>query len=244
MKLKTWPFLILLIFGAMAGSVKSAESSWPMERISPDLTDSSSLQNGLKLYVNYCIGCHSLKYQRYERTANDLGIPHEIILENIIFTGQKIGELMTSSMNPDKAKDWFGAPPPDLTMVARVRSPEWLYNYLQTFYIDESRPFGVNNAVFKNVGMPNVLSALQGIQKLDCSSSEDCSTLRLVEGTGSLTKEEFDKVAYDLSNFLYYVGEPSRLTREKLGVYVLIFLALLYVVTTLLAREYRKEVKH
>jgi cytochrome c1 len=166
-------------------------------------------------------------------------------LENLVFTGQKIGELMTTSMDPEKAKAWFGGPPPDLTMVAKVRSPEWLYNYLKTFYLDASRPFGVNNGVFANVGMPNVLMHLQGVQELACADgAEPCTDLVVREGSGALTPEEFDGAIYDLTNFLYYVGEPSRLERHRLGVYVLLFLIVLFVVTNLLAREYRKEVKH
>ena len=222
----------------------AAESNWPQEPMSPDLHDLPSLQNGFKLYVNYCLGCHSLQYQRYERTADDLGIPHDIALENLVLTDQKIGELMVSSMDPESAKNWFGAPPPDLTMIARVRSPEWLYNYLKTFYADSSRPFGANNGMFPNVGMPNVLMSLQGVQELECSGEEPCTNLVVREGSGSMSTEEFDQVAYDIANFLYYVGEPSRLERQRLGIYVLLFLVILFVVVNLLAREYRKEVRH
>ncbi|MFV2091113.1 MAG: cytochrome c1, partial [Pseudomonadales bacterium] len=143
---------------------QAMESEWPMTPMNPDLQNLPSLQNGWRLYTNYCLGCHSLKYQRYERTADDLGVPHDIVLEQLIFSGQKIGEQMTTAMDPEMAKNWFGAPPPDLTMVARLRGVDWLYNYLRTFYLDESRPFGVNNKVFPNVGMPKVLHELQGTQ--------------------------------------------------------------------------------
>ena len=129
-------------------------------------------------------------------------------------------------------------------MIARVRSPEWLYNYLKTFYSDSTRPFGANNGVFPNVGMPNVLQSLQGVQELECGGEELCTNLVLREGSGSMTAEEFDQVIYDIANFLYYVGEPSRLERQRLGVYVLLFLVILFVVVNLLAREYRKEVRH
>ena len=244
----------------------AAASDYPMEPISPNLRDQPSLQNGWALYMNYCIGCHSLKHQRYERTADDLGIPHEIVLEKLIFTGQKIGEQMTTAMDPTLAKQWFGAPPPDLTMVTRVRGPEWLYNYLKTFYVDESRPLGANNKVFANVGMPNVLQELQGIQTSECIqmpkiaenggemrdplvpgmaiTEEQCGQLVLQEGTGLMTPEEFDQAMYDLTNFMFYVGEPSRLERHRLGVYVILFLIILYVLTFLLAREFQKDVKH
>lgn len=231
-------------------SVVAAENSWPMEPMDPDLENLPSLQNGWRLYVNYCIGCHSLQYQRYERTADDLEVPHGLVLENLIFTGQKVGEMMTTSMDPKLAKNWFGAAPPDLTLVARVRGVNWLYNYLLTFYVDASRSFGVNNKVFPNVGMPNVLQGLQGVQVLGCGQSpepateENCSELVVVEGTGNYTAEEFDQAVYDIVNFLYYTGEPSRLERYRLGVFVLLFLVILYVFTRLLGREYQKDVKH
>ncbi len=125
-----------------------------MEPFHPNLQDKPSLQRGLRLYVNYCMGCHSLKFQRYERTADDLEIPHDLVMANLVFTGQKIGALMTNALPPERAKAWFGAAPPDLTLVAKLRGGEWVYNYLKAFYIDEARPFGVNNKVFPNVAMP------------------------------------------------------------------------------------------
>ena len=114
-----------------------------------DLNDKDSLQRGMGLYVNYCLGCHSLKFQRYERSVVDLEIPKDVALDNLVFTGQKIGDLMVTAMAPNKAKNWFGAPPPDLTMIARVRSPEWLYNYLKAFYVDESRPLASTTRCFQ-----------------------------------------------------------------------------------------------
>jgi cytochrome c1 len=252
----------MLLLPAMA---MAAESSFPMEPMDPNLQDLPSLQNGLRLYVNYCIGCHSLKFQRYERTADDLGIPHDVALDTLVFTDQKIGELMVSAMDPDAAQNWFGAPPPDLTLVARLRSPEWIYNYLKAFYVDATRPLGVNNLVFPNVGMPHVLIGLQGVQRLGCTqvpktadgggemrdplqpgnpvTEEKCGQLMLEEDTGAYSPEDYDQVAYDISNFLYYVGEPSRLDRHRIGVYVLLFLAILYIFTWLLGREYHKAVR-
>ncbi len=240
-------------------------TDWHMEPMKPNLQDLPSLQNGWRLYVNYCLGCHSLQYQRYERTADDLGVPHDIVLDELIFTGQKIGEHMTSAMSPELAKQWFGGPPPDLTMVARTRGEEWLYNYLKTFYVDEARPFGVNNKVFPNVGMPNVLMGLQGTQRSACIqmpqiaanggerrdpltgepiTEEKCGQLVVDEGSGLYSPEEFDQAVYDIVNFLYYVGEPSRLERYRIGVYVLLFTLILFVFTYLLGREFQKDVKH
>ena len=214
-----------------------------MQPMQPDLRDRPSLQRGLRLYANYCLGCHSLRFQRYERTADDLGIPHDVALETVVFTGQKIGEPMTTAMDAEQARNWFGGPAPDLTMVARVRSPEWLYNYLKTFYVDETTTFGVNNKVFEHVGMPHVLLELQGVQRELCAQgAEDCFDLAVDAGTGLLSAEEYDQVAYDLANFLHYVGEPMRLERQRLGVYVLLFLAVLGVFTWLLNREFWKDI--
>ena len=257
---------LVLLLGMAPGLAMAASSSdWPMEPMETNLQDLPSLQNGWRLYVNYCLGCHSLAYQRYERTADDLGVPHDIVLEQLIFTDQRIGEHMTSAMDPELAKNWFGAPPPDLTMVSRIRGTDWLYNYLKTFYLDDSRPFGVNNKVFPNVGMPNVLVELQGVQRSDCVqmpkiapnggemrdpltgapiTEERCGQLVVDEGTGAFAAEEFDQAIYDIVNFLYYVGEPSRLERHRTGVYVILFLIILWVFTFLLGREFQKDVKH
>ncbi len=234
--------LVLLV----PGLASAAESSYPMEPMSPDLQNLPSLQNGFRLYVNYCIGCHALEWQRYERTADDLEIPYDIVTEQLIFTNQKIGDKMLSAMDPEAAKNWFGAPPPDLTMVARVRSPEWIYNYLKTFYLDDSRPLGVNNKVFVNVGMPHALEELQGVQRLDCGADvpdEKCEQLVVDESTGMYTPQQYDQAVYDIANFLYYTGDPSRLERHRIGVYVLLFLLILYAFTWLLGREYHKAVK-
>jgi cytochrome c1 len=257
--------LLLAALLWLPGAAFAAESNYPMEPMEPNLQDLPSLQSGFRLYTNYCIGCHSLKFQRYERTADDLGIPHDVTLANLVFTEQKIGDPMLSAMDPDAAENWFGAPPPDLTLVARLRGPEWIYNYLKTFYVDELRPLGVNNKVFPNVGMPHVLIGLQGVQRLACVqvpkkadhggemrdplepgravTEEQCGELVLEEGTGTYTAQQYDQAAYDISNFLYYVGEPTRLARHRTGVYVLLFLAILYVFTWLLGREYQKAVR-
>ena len=257
--------LLLALFLLPGVLSAAATSDWHMEPMDPDLENVPSLQNGARLYVNYCLGCHSLQYQRYERTADDLQIPHEIALENLVFTGQKIGERMTNAMDKDQANNWFGVPPPDITMVTRVRGVDWVYNYMKTFYLDESRPLGVNNKVFPNVGMPHALLDLQGIQRSACIqvpkiaenggemrdplvpgqpiTEEKCGQLVLEEGTGLYTAEEYDQAVYDITNFLYYVSDPSRLERNRLGVYVLLFLVILFVFTWLLGREYNKAVR-
>ncbi len=160
MKRSTWLWALLLLPVLGYGSTEG--SAWPMQPFKPNLQDKPSLQRGARLFVNYCIGCHSLKYQRYERTANDLEIPHEIFMANLIFTDQKIGGLMRTAMPTEASKAWFGAAPPDLTLEAKLRGGEWVYNYLKAFYVDAARPFGVNNKVFPNVAMPHALLELQG----------------------------------------------------------------------------------
>ena len=248
----------------------AAESAVPLDPFEPNLEDKPSLQRGMRLFVNYCLGCHSLKFQRYERTADDLDIPHDVALENLVFTGQAIGDLMQTAMPPEGAKNWFGAPPPDLTMVDRVRGSTWVYNMLKSFYVDEDRPFGVNNLVFKDIAMPHVLMDLQGVPELDCKGmkpidvlagasglptdddgklvraklprEENCSWTKAVPGTGAYSEEEFDQAARDIANFLHYVGEPGRLDRQRLGYWVLGFLALLFVLASALNREYWKDV--
>lgn len=226
----------------------------------PDLSNKESLQRGAKYFVNYCMGCHSAKFSRYERVADDLGIPHELMLDNLVFSDQRIGELMQISLRPAQAKAWFGVVPPDLTLVARARSPEWLYTYLRNFYKDETRPWGVNNRVFPNVGMPHAMIGAQGL--LECGPGpklaagggvlrdnlgnpevdEHCGALKEGAIKGSMTGEEFDRAVYDLVNFMEYMGEPAALKRERMGVFVLLFLSVLFIFTYLLNREYWKGI--
>ena len=261
-------WLAFVTVGLWTG-LSAAESDWITQPMAPDLDDTASLQRGANLYVNFCLGCHSLEYQRYERTADDLGgIPHELMESNVIHTGQKIGEHINSSMSKEDAKAWFGAAPPDLTMVTRVRSPEWVYNFLLTFYEDPSRPFGVNNKMFPNVGMPHALLTLQGIQEQVCRGKrpvdllhgkaaieqdriasikegglENCGELNLKPGTGIYSAEEFERASFDIANFLHYVGDPTRAERESLGKYVIAFLLVLLVLAYFLNRNYWKDVK-
>ena len=218
-----------------------AEATVELEPFAVTLDDKASLQSGAATFINYCMGCHGARFSRYQRVADDLGIPEDLMEEYLIFNPDaSIGDLMTSAIPVEASKNWFGAAPPDLTLVARVRGPEWLYGYLTGFYLDEGRPFGVNNRVFENVAMPNVLGVLQGDQ-LAVEGEHGLET-ELVEGTGTLTAEEFEKVAYDLTNFLVYLGEPARLHRETIGGYVLFFLAFLFVFAFMLNREYWKDV--
>ena len=252
--------ILLVVLPIKAVGAESGKSCGAIDcdPFTPKLTDYASMQRGANVAVNYCMGCHSFKYSRWERVADDLKIPHNLMMDNLVFSGQKIGDLMEISMPADSAKDWFGAVPPDLTLVARSRSPEWIYTYLKNFYVDPSRPLGVNNRVFKDVGMPHALLDLQGLQecapgpvvasnggiKRDLLTGEDlledpCGRFTLVE-KGTLSEAEYDQAVYDLTNFLTYIAEPMAEQRKHIGRWVLLFLLLLLVPTTLLAREYSK----
>lgn len=240
----------LLISVFSVGAFSAGGQALPMDSIDTDISDQESLQRGLALFTNYCFGCHSLEHARYERGANDLGVPNKIYEENLIFGDAKIGELMTISMAKDQAKVWFGSAPPDLTLSARLRGPEWLYNYLRGFYADAKRPYGVNNVIFKDVGMPHVLADLQGVcakaPELGVTPEVDPLSGNIVKSSGceeflvegSLSPTEYDEAIYDLVNFMTYVGEPSRLQSESLGRYVLVFLAFLFVFVYFLNKEY------
>ncbi|MDB9734715.1 cytochrome b N-terminal domain-containing protein [Porticoccaceae bacterium] len=257
--------LIVALMVIIPIKVVGAESNYSCGTIDCDpfeaeLSNDASLQNGAKLAVNYCMGCHSFKYSRWQRVADDIGIPHGIMMDNMVFTGQKIGELMDIAMPPEESKSWFGAVPPDLTLVARARSPEWVYTYLRNFYKDDSRPLGVNNKVYKDVGMPHALLDLQGLPecgfgqavsvygglKRDLITGEDilddpCGRYN-IEQTGTLTPEEFDVAVFDLVNFLTYVAEPMAEERKHIGKLVILFLLLLLVFVVLLNREYWKGI--
>ena len=214
----------------------AAGPSIPLDSANNDLTDKESLKNGFKTYINYCLGCHQLQYQRYNRTFKDLGIEDADGIENYMYTGEKVGDHITNTMPTKEAAKWFGTAPPDLTLEARLRSPDWIYTYLRSFYMDDKRPFGVNNKVFKDVGMPHVLQDLQGVSSID-----EQGNISPALG-GSLTTEEYDVVVRDLTNFLEYVGEPSKLERKSMGVKVLMFLFIFFIVAYLLKKEYWKDV--
>lgn len=216
-----------------------------LDRADIDLHNKQSLQRGAKLFVNYCLSCHSAQFQRYNRMARDIGLSDDQVIENLMFASDKVGNTMTVAMSRADGKTWFGAPPPDLSLVARSRGVDWLYTYLRTFYVDETRPFGVNNLVFPSVGMPHVLWELQGVQKpvfkKDEHGKEVIDRLELVE-PGKLTPAEYDRAARDLVSFLSYVGEPVQLERKSLGVKVILFLLVFLVVAYLLKKEYWKDV--
>jgi len=228
-----------IFVGLLALTPFSATASGPsvhLDKANNDLSDKESLKKGFKTYINYCLGCHQLQYQRYNRTFADLGIEEADGIANYMYTGDKVGGHILNNMPTKEAASWFGSAPPDLTLEARLRSPDWIYTYLRSFHIDESRPFGVNNTVFKDVGMPHVLQDLQGVSTID-----EHGKLSPAMG-GTLTAEEYDVVVRDLTNFLEYVGEPNKLERKALGYWVLAFLFFFFILSYFLKKEYWKDV--
>lgn len=241
--------IIAVLLAALPGLGLAAETGYHLDHVAIDLENHASLQRGAKLYVNYCQGCHSLDYQRYNRLGRDIGLTDELVRDNLIFTGVKVGDTMRNAMRKGDAKQWFGAPPPDLSLIARSRGTDYLYTYLRTFYLDDSRPWGVNNAVFPSVGMPHVLWQLQGWQRpilktvadAGGEEKEEIEGFELVR-QGSMTPAEFDAAMADLVSFLAYVAEPVQLKRQQLGVWVIGFLLVFLVVAYYLKQEYWKDV--
>ncbi|MBH1975961.1 MAG: cytochrome c1 [Rhodocyclales bacterium] len=212
-----------------------------LDRAPNRLNDKAALQNGAKVFVNYCLNCHSASYMRYNR-LKDIGLTDQQIKDNLMFTADKVGETMSVAMRGDESKEWFGVAPPDLTVIARARASgdgsgaDWLYTYLRSFYRDSERPTGWNNTVFANVGMPHVLWELQGEQVLDADHK-----LSLAK-PGKLKPEEYDEMVADLVGFLQYMGEPAAMQRKSLGWMVLVFLGVLLVLSYALKREFWKDI--
>lgn len=248
----------LVLAAALAPLAAFASEGAEMASAQIDLTDKASLQRGAKLYMNYCSGCHSLNYQRYSRMAEDLDLSQADVEKYLIFSDSKFGETMSTGMNADDASKWLGKAPPDLSVVARTKEQgaDWIYNYLKSFYVDESRPTGWNNTVFPGASMPNVLWEMQGVQHAVTKpkhGTETCPQGEFQGGCisefsvpeaqkGSMDAEQFDGVARDLSAFLAYVGEPAALKRESLGVWVVLFLAFFTFLAYLLKSEYWRDV--
>ncbi|MCS5546266.1 MAG: cytochrome c1 [SAR324 cluster bacterium] len=207
---------ILLSFNVLSSS------ELHLDHANTDISDAASLQNGAKLFMNYCSGCHAISFMRYNRIAKDLNLSDSLVTEHLMFAGEKPGDAITTAMPKESAAKWFGTTPPDLSLVARSKGTDWIYSYLRGFYEDDSKVFGVNNKVLENASMPDVLWSLK-------------------EGK---SEAGFDQDVRDITNFLDYVGEPAKLIRTSLGVWVLLFLGVLLVLTYLLKKEYWKDVKY
>ncbi|SEA63231.1 ubiquinol-cytochrome c reductase cytochrome c1 subunit [Thiothrix caldifontis] len=248
-------FIVSIMFALSASLMTTtamASGGVELEDAKVDIHNQPSLQRGAKYYVNYCMGCHSLNFSRYNRVAADLGLTEEQVAKNLIFTRdadgelEKPGALMKNGMSQKQSAEWFGAPPPDLSLVGRSRGSDWIYSYLKAFYVDPTRPLGANNTVFPNAGMPHVLWELQGWQEKHCTKGEgehavEHCELKLTKA-GSMTPVEYDQTVRDITNFLTYVGEPANLHRSTYGIFTLLFLVLFAVVAYLLKKEYWKDV--
>lgn len=235
-------FLIALLFAPMLALASGGNVH--LDKWQGSVSDKAALQNGAKLFVNYCLNCHGASYMRYKNLV-DLGLTEQQVKDNLMFTSDKIGGLMAVAARAEEQKQWFGATPPDLTIIARARGEagnagagaDWLYTYLRSFYRDENRPTGWNNVVFENVGMPHVLYGLQGQQVLN----HETHKLELAV-PGQLAPAEYDKAVSDLVSFMVWMGEPQQEFRRTLGIFVLAFLALLFVVSYALKKEYWKDI--
>jgi ubiquinol-cytochrome c reductase cytochrome c1 subunit len=246
--LKTW---ILLGAGVLAaGSVVAQESGVSLLKADTDISNTQSLQRGARNFMNYCSGCHSMKYVRYNRMAEDLKIPQAELEHNLMFTSTKVSDGINSAM-PTDAATWFGKLPPDLSLIARAREHgvDYIYSYLKGFYVDKTRPWGVNNLYLQASAMPHVLWQLQGLQKPVFKPGSDGNGGAQVElvgveamTPGTLKPEEYDQFVRDIANFMDYAAEPIKDKRESMGVFVTLFLLVLFVLAFLLKKEYWKDV--
>ncbi len=221
-----------------------------VDQAQTDMGNVAAIQRGAKLFVNYCQGCHSAQYMRYSRLAEDLELSEEQVEENLILSDAKIGDVMLSAMDTADQQLWLGAKAPDLSLVSRSRGVDWLYTYLRQFYVDPSRPVGWNNKLFPNVSMPNVFWELQGVQRPVYETHEDdngrpVTTLVGLEPVteGKLSAEQYDQTILDLVTYLEYLGEPAKLKRESLGIWVLLYLALFTFLAYLLKVEFWRDIK-
>ena len=227
-------FIIIFLFiSPLSFSAENIELS----KAPIDLTDNLSLQRGAKIFTNYCLNCHSAKYMRYSN-LQDIGLSAETIKNDLLFTGNKIGDTMSVNMSMKDSKKWFGAAPPDLSVVARSRGADWIYSYMRGFYRDPTRPMGWNNTVYVNSAMPHILWELEGEKILNPK------TKKLEKfSSGKLNAKEYDATIADLTNYLVYMSEPDQLKRKKMGYYVIGFLLLLLFLTIKLKKEYWRDIK-
>lgn len=235
----------IFLYALIAAPVLAFASSGnvPLDKAPINLADHESLQRGARIFINQCLNCHSAGYMRYSR-LQDLGLTEDQIKENLLFTAEKPGETMKVAMTKADAKAWFGATPPDLTVISRSRGPDWLYTYMRSFYRDDSRPTGWNNLVFDKVGMPHVLWTLQGemVPVYKKVGGHDVVDHLALSKPGSVTLAQYDAMMSDLVNYLVWMGEPAKMQRQQLGLMVLGFLAVFFVVAYYLKKEFWKDI--
>lgn len=227
-------------------ALSSAQHEGGYEHPHNDVSDTQSLQRGARYFVNYCLGCHSAQYVRYNRVAEDLGISEAELTENLMFTGERPFDTMDIAMRPEDAERWFGVEPPDMSLLARSKGTDYIYSFLRSFYYSPDRPTGVDNTVLAATAMPHVLWELQGVQNAvftaDANGNEHFEYFE--PGiAGQLSSEEYDEVVRDIVNFLDYIGEPMQLQRQALGIRVIAFLLVFLVLAYMLKREIWSDVK-
>jgi ubiquinol-cytochrome c reductase cytochrome c1 subunit len=241
---------LALLLASLTAAAQAAEEGFPLQEADTDVSSLASLQRGARNFVNYCLGCHSLKYMRYSQVATDLALTEDELVENLMFTGERIYDTMETAMPAEKAREWFGNAPPDLSLIARSRGVDYVYTFLKSFYVDPSRPTGSNNAVLPQTAMPNVLAPLHGTQSAvfeKAVNEEGKETERLVRLEPALPGEmpaaAFDSFVRDTVAFLEYVAEPHKAKRQALGVWVILFLLMFAAFAWFLYKEYWKDVK-
>ena len=255
--MKKFLISLLLAFG-FAGHAAASEGGIPMDTFPYEkMSDVASLQNGAKLFVNYCLNCHSASFMRYNR-MRDLDLTEDQIKKNLLFASDKVGDVMKTSLDPKQAKEWFGAVPPDLSVIARSRSgsgftgADYLYTYLRTYYRDETKPTGWNNLAFPSVGMPHALWELQGQRAAKFEEVKDAhdpgKTVHRFVGfeqlsPGTMSPTQYDEAVADLVAYMNWMAEPVLMQRVRLGVWVLIFLSIFTLIAWRLNAAYWKDVK-
>jgi len=239
---------LVFVIALLAATGASAQHEVELDEAGNSVDNTNSLQRGARYFVNYCLGCHSAQYVRYNRLAEDLQLTENQLVENLMFTGQRPLDTMSIAMDPVDASRWFGVTPPDLSLIARSRGTDYIYTFLRSFYADESSPTGVDNLVLPGTAMPHVLWQLQGVQHAvevrDPEHPDAAPHLELELATpGAMTEDEFDDAVRDIVNFLDYIGEPMQLERQSLGIRVIAFLLVLLLISYMLKREIWKDVE-
>jgi ubiquinol-cytochrome c reductase cytochrome c1 subunit len=237
--------IVLVLSVAFAGAA-SAQHEVELESANNNVANTASLQRGAKYFVNYCLGCHSAQYVRYNRLAQDLQLSEEQLIDNLMFTGERPFDTMANTMRPEDSERWFGISPPDLSLIARSRGTDYLYTFLQSFYLAPDRLTGVDNLVLPGTAMPHVLWQLQGTQRAvfadDEHGTEVFDKFEAVT-PGQLDEEEFENVVRDIVNFLDYIAEPIKRERQQLGIRVIGFLLVFLLIAYMLKKEIWKDVK-
>jgi len=238
------PFSVLFGLVALLAITTPALASGgsALEHANVNIRDTAATQRGAKLFVNYCLSCHSAGYMRYNRLAEDLGLAEDLVMENLVFADVKIGETMDVALSAEDAKAWFGKAPPDLSVISRSRGADWLFTYLLTFYQDETG--GWNNLALPNASMPHVMWQMQGIQKPVYATHDGHEVIDhlTLARPGLQSSEEYEESVRDLVTFLEYMSEPSKVKRKNIGVWVLLFLALFTLIAYALKAEYWRDV--